>query len=418
MKVRLTALVSLLAACDPGDVLLLAPETSSPQPTLSIHAVLDTPYAALAGALGWTAGVPAAAVRVHLMTEPYDSGYWHQATADGTGLAQFSGLLGGLYEVEVTRALTSTEATQTGARSLAGGGRLYVPTSGPADLALEPDRQGSLVFSEIEVAVPIFDNYTSYEDAVYFEIYNNSDTTIYLDGKYWGIGWDLNYNFPYWPCDQTAPIRNDPDGIWTRLLERFPGRGTDHALAPGQAAVVAKAAIDHQLVYPGLYDLSGAAFEWTGTSGADNPDVPNLEDIGPSPMGYHGPGADAVTFLSEPVDLATLPSYVDPHSGKVLVRIPLALILDASSSAVDWTKEDYQPEPACLEVANKAFERLPGPAYSARLDFQGGLSYQRRILQVQPDGRKLLQDTNTSMFDFVKAPRTPGWIPDSLPEQP
>jgi hypothetical protein len=45
-------------------------------------------------------------------------------------------------------------------------------------------------------------------------------------------------------------------------------------------------------------------------------------------------------------------------------------------------------------------------------DFDAGLSYQRRVLMVLPDGRKVLQDTNTSMFDFVKAPRTPGWIPD------
>ena len=49
-------------------------------------------------------------------------------------------------------------------------------------------------------------------------------------------------------------------------------------------------------------------------------------------------------------------------------------------------------------------------------DPDNGLSVQRRVLRVLPDGRKALLDTNTSMFDFVKAVRTPGWIPDSLPE--
>ena len=33
------------------------------------------------------------------------------------------------------------------------------------------------------------------------------------------------------------------------------------------------------------------------------------------------------------------------------------------------------------------------------------------VLFVRPDGRKVLEDTETSMADFVKAPRTPGWIP-------
>jgi hypothetical protein len=43
------------------------------------------------------------------------------------------------------------------------------------------------------------------------------------------------------------------------------------------------------------------------------------------------------------------------------------------------------------------------------------ISVQRRVLYVLPDGRKVLQDTDTSMEDFMKAVRSPGWIPDSLP---
>ncbi|HYT82685.1 MAG TPA: hypothetical protein VEK86_04495, partial [Gemmatimonadales bacterium] len=235
-------------------------------------------------------------------------------------------------------------------------------------------------------------------------------TTIYLDGKYWGIGWDFNRDYPYWPCAQTGSVRNDPDGIWTRIMLRFPGQGTDHPLAPGQTALIAKAAIDHRPVDPKLWDLSHADFEWGGYRNADNPDVPNLEGIGLQGMGFPLPHAEQPLFLSEPVDLTTLPRYTDPYSGRVWVRVPAAAVLDVWVGAQDWTTTSYTPVASCLESAHRYFERLPGPAFAGS-DFDNGLSEQRRVLTVLPDGRKILQDANTSMVDFVKAARTPGWIP-------
>src|SRR5574341_426963 len=198
-----SALLILLAGCDPGDVVLLAPETRGPVPTFSIRAVVDTPYAALAASLGWTAGVPSTHVRVHRMDEPYDESYWHSATADGTGVATFAGLLPGLYEVEVSRVLGAAETGQvdSAARLLAGGRRLTLPAAGLPQVTMEPDHRGSLVTSEWGTAWPsasLLD-----DPAAYFEVYNNSDTTIYLDGKLWGLGWDNNYDFSAWPCAPT-----------------------------------------------------------------------------------------------------------------------------------------------------------------------------------------------------------------------
>ncbi len=168
-------------------------------------------------------------------------------------------------------------------------------------------------------------------------------------------------------------------------------------------------------MHPDLYDLSHADFEWGGRGTADNPDVPILEAIGLRPMTYVLPNAQTPEFLSEPVDLETLPRYVDPFSGNTLVRIPRRLVLDAWAMTIDWTTDNFDvPVSACLEDMHRNFERLPGPAgYLSDSDF--ALSYQRRVLTVLPDGRKILQDTNTSMVDFVKAVRTPGWVPDSLP---
>lgn len=399
----------LLGACDPGGVLLLTPETSGEAAVLKIHAVIDTSYAFFADELGWRAGVPGAEVRVHLMSEPYDSSYWHVAIADRNGVASLSSLAG-LYEVEVSRSLTAAERVTLGGavHVLAGGRRLYGPTTGVADVTIAPDVRGSLLFSEMGLPIPP----GSYFDARYFEVYNNSDTTIYLDGKLWGIGWDLNNDYPYWPCAQTELVRNDPQGIWASRVFRFPGRGADYPVAPGHTVLIAKSAIDHRMVDPDLYDLTAADFEWGGSGSADNPDVPNLLDVGPEPMVSNWPWYDGMPeFLADAHDLTTLPRYVDPHSGHIWVRIPAGLIRDVWVGGEDWTTTSYTPSPACLETAHRSFERLPGPAFAAT-DFAQSLSYQRRVLTVLPDGRKVLQDTGTSMFDFAKALLTPGWIPD------
>jgi hypothetical protein len=408
----------LSTACDPGDVALLAPDRRAGNAAaLSIHVAIDTPYAALASALDWTAGVPAALVRVHRMQDPYDEANWITATADSMGLAAFPGLLSGLYEVSVRRVLSGDERTVTGdAVRLAGGGRrIYVSPGAEQAVTVSPTRRGTLVFSEFGLSTPLpWETDGSYPDAKYFEVYNDSDTTLYLDGKYWGVGWHFLRDYTAWPCEQSVEVRNDPQGLWTKWVFRFPGDGSDYPLRPGAAAVIAKAAIDHRDVHPNLYDLSHADFELGAWRAADNPDVPNMGEIGLRPILANTPMAGDPMYLSEPIDLASLPRYTDPHTGDAYVRIPGELILDASAGMYDFTSSSFEPRPSCLEAMHRSFERLPGPAGSST-DFYEGLSAQRRVLYVLPDGRNVLQDTDTSMEDFVKAPRTPGWVPDSLP---
>ena len=423
MRCSMLCVLLLLAACDPGEVVLLAPdESSNGAPPASIRVVVDTPFASLAETMGWTAGVPGARVRVHRMDELYDESYWRVAEADSMGVATFGDVLHGLYEVEVTRTLTGAEVTaaDSALHLLAGGRRIYLPVPNDTAEAVEvtsaPDHRGSLVLSENGFAWPLpWDIPTNVSsDARYFEIYNNSDTTIYLDGKYWGLSWDKTNDYPDWPCAQTEPVRNDPEGIWARFVYRFPGGGTDHPLAPGHVALIAKAAIDHGVIDPRLPDLSHADFEMGGFSAANNPDVPNMESIGLGPLSWYRPGPNDPFFLSEPVDLASLPRYVDPHSGYVFARVPRAAVLDASVQTYEYASESVDLGlVACFEDMHRFFERLAGPAGTYH-DFDDRVSYQRRILRVLPDGRKVLQDTETSMEDFVKAVWTPGWIPDSL----
>jgi len=129
MRSTKLGLLLLLVSCDPGDVVLIAPDTAPTTRVVSIRALVDTPYASIAESSNWTDGVPGAKVRLHRMEEPYDEAYWTLAVADSTGLATFADLLYGLYEVEVTRPLTAAEGALTnGAGVLAGGRRMYLPT--------------------------------------------------------------------------------------------------------------------------------------------------------------------------------------------------------------------------------------------------------------------------------------------------
>ena len=206
----------LLPACDPGDVVLVSPEKSGAEgPSLSVRAVVDTPYVQLTESLNWTAGMPGAQVRVHRMEEPYDESYWTTAAADSTGVAAFFDLLGGQYEVEVSRTLDSAETAQGQGvvQILAGGRRMYLPAPDVREVTMAPDRRGSLVFGEFGLATARLATEAPV-NTKYFEVYNNADTTIYLDGKYWGMGWHLNLDFPYRP---TALPPCSPDVILSSL---------------------------------------------------------------------------------------------------------------------------------------------------------------------------------------------------------
>ena len=71
------------AACGPGTDQVLDPEEPKDGTVaLAIRVNVSAPYASLAEALGWQAGVPGALVRVHKTQDPYDAEYW-VTRADG-----------------------------------------------------------------------------------------------------------------------------------------------------------------------------------------------------------------------------------------------------------------------------------------------------------------------------------------------
>lgn len=337
------------------------------------------------------------------------------AVTDASGAATFAELLQGTYTISVDRPLTPAEVAKlpTDERDIgifaAGGQVAVVPPARAAIITLVAARRGSVVFSEFHnrtVAV----GGPAYQFAHYFEIYNNSDTTVYLDGMLL-VGRPpvpLGTQAISQPCATVnAEQRLDPDGIWVNNIFAFPGTGTTHPVQPGEARVIAVDAADHR--FAGLPDLSRAQFEFKGTEAdPDNPSAANMERIRGNIVANFGHGEGiaqgSLYALALPItrDTNDLIRTTINDRGKLgtVFRVPRAAILDAVGVQTTEAHEQFYGDfVACFPFAAPHFERSP-----ARLmDPADPRPMRRRSLGRTADGREILQRTGTAARDFEQA---------------
>ncbi len=345
------------------------------------------------------------------------------ATTDTNGQTALTGLLTGTYDVSVVRlftrderALLRRELQDVSGFTASGSVRLEPPQTS-VTLSTVVGRRGSLVISEVFDQDPLIAGDNVYVNATYLELYNNSDTTIYLDGKLvgWGPIWGWEFPAPFAPCSVTQQWQNDPDGLWSPMLMRLPGSGRQYSLAPGRAAVIATDGIDHSAVDRRLPNLSAATFETVGATDVDNPSVPNATLIVVE-FDLFGRGIlfinqlSNIYFVADTVDLSTVP-WMRPVTGASIdlqwPRIPRERILDVYASIA--TASETAPlggDRFCEHLINAVFDARPGR-------FNGGQGFHaiaRKSLGLF-DGRALLQRTKTSALDFARSRTTPGRIP-------
>ena len=378
--------------------------------TLTVSASDST----VSNALGWSNGrMPGATVSVH---RDNSSDAVLTATTDSLGTARLDQVLLGAYTVSALRVLDSAERarlapTDRDVDAVAGGIHVLVDT--PSTVALVPaaaGRRGSLVVSEWWFPSDASTTPSSfYPWAGFVEIYNNSDTTIYLDGKIFGDAALQFYDSPYHPCADVQSYITDSLGLWAFMIYQFPGSGTEHPVDPGQAVVLATDAVDHTVVNPLATDLSGADFEFIGSADVDNPTVPNMINVvtWEKPLG-HGWSADPVgsePFVADHLLLDTLPQAYPYTGSQRFYRIPRAAVLDVAT--LYWPGAQY---PLCRYITSPAFDRQPG-GYISGENFPVA-SIQRQVSRILPGGQKVLQRTKTTAVDFrVWSPRTPGYLP-------
>ena len=333
------------------------------------------------------------------------------------GRLRFDDLLEGRYALSVERVLTVDEidrlsASERWSTAFAGGREVVVSPPGVtnAAISLVAPRRGSLVISEIfpyRPGPPIF-----YSFGNYLEVYNNSDSTVYLDGMVL-FRTNVQLHTDIWgSCSRTAPLRTDSTGVWAKLLYAFPGAGRDFAIAPGTAKVIAMDAMNHAAASPmtAQVDLSKADFEEYGTDAdIDNPFVPNLTRVraGTQGLGRGWPLEGAISYGvalplgSTPLDSTESLTRASDGLSTVLYRVPASHVLDVVSFA-------YTPEVlvrlaetgsvlnSCAPWLSGMFDRSVGYL----VDFIEPRAITRRSLGRTSDGREILQRTQSSARDF------------------
>jgi len=333
------------------------------------------------------------------------------AVSDCEGTVTFERLLPGEHEVSALRLLTEEERGQLPeaereVNAFAGGRTLRVRAPATeATLLLGAGRPGSLVISEWSFKRAWSAATGSYSFGGFLELYNNTDTTIYLDGKLIGSGVTGAFDYPKWPCTAYERFTNDPDGVWNYYLFQFPGSGGQYPLSPGETAVIATDAIDHTQYAEGTLDLSGADFEFIDSGDPDNPRAPNLVSVGPRPCclghGLSYSTLDAVALVADPVDLSQVPrDFTLP--GPEVWRVPAAAVLDVAT----FRAEGEFSYPPCKQMVHPRFDRQPAPVPRGYVL----ISNQRAVVAILP-GRKVLQRTLTSSRDFLLAAPTPSRLP-------
>jgi hypothetical protein len=230
-----------------------------------------------------------------------------------------------------------------------------------------------LIISEIYASGPSGSG-LYYHDK-YVEIFNQTDSVLYLDGLIIAVVYYSGYlglNFV-----------DDPEYIHSKSIWSFPGNGTDYPIQPGQFILCAQDAIDHRINAPNSVDLSHADFEFykDDAPDVDNPAIPNMVRI------YQDAGNDWL-IAGERGALVLARFSVDsllPYDDHFL--IPYTAVLDGVEYLDDPTRLDKK-------ILNQGIDA----GATGSIQFYTGKSMER--LLISDNGRKILKDENNSSVDF------------------
>jgi len=428
-RALLIASVLLATACGGGGVTdRTGPDTTSTNPggggggggtvqrgSISVQVTLDPADAAVATA----AGVTVAGLPVTLVTLGSNEAV-RTATTDASGTARFTGLLEGAYAAGVTRTLTSAEMArlpegERDASVFAGGANTTLSPGATASLnfALLAARRGGLVISEVWSynGPPV-----AYGLGDYVEIYNNGDTTAYLDGLLLAYSNGVIHTDNIAPCTESAKFRVFGGPFWARIIWRFPGSGREHPVRPGEGQVIAMDAINHRAAsgQAQYQDLSGAHFEqFMSDADTDNPNAADMERVLVNGTGAFGRGFPNSLQLSIALlrQTATSTWTSDVMQGTninssgtrpafTMTGLPATAVLDVFSYATDPVfSATFGLSRSCAPWTSAELDR--GVAEFHRSSRPEAL--RRRSLGIGANGREILQDTRNSTRDIEYA---------------
>ncbi len=398
-------LLALVAACGGGtDIITPAP----PPPTgVAFTLTADPEDATTAQALDWQGGIPGATIT---LTPADSSAAARTATTSAAGGVLFTDLPPGKYIAESARWLSAAERGRLPAGDDAIGfvdrGAVQISSaSGNVARTAPASRRKSLVISEWAFNAYVANGFGAYFHGGFIELHNNADTTVYLDGMIVAEGFPNDIDVPSNPCNANLDVTADPEGVWSRFAQQFPGTGRTYPVSPGGTIVVATDAIDHRPLFPGAIDLSTANFEFFGQPDVDNPSAPNLMDFFKShDHGIYFPFLAAVPVVTLPLDIGSLKTIRKFSTNTLYYQLPRSKILD-----VLWVRSNFQ-DPDHLECPRQVhpnFDREGSAARGTDEQLESSFSLSRRRTPVGP----VLQHTRSGAADWVRTPLTPGVVP-------
>ena len=377
---------------------------------VTIHIVPDTANAATEiQQLGWSGGVPGATVV--LRSTDSASVVLDSGQTDANGNLNVGIVPHGNYRVTIRRLLGAADRTllqpTSSLEAFVLDGDVPLGNASTVTVAALASTRGSLLTSEWFFWPGYYGQY-SYETGGYWKLYNNADTTVYLDGLLLGEGFLQTIETQLQTCAVAAQQFLPADGAWAAQLNQFPGTGRQFPLPSGQSVLIATDAIDHRPLFQNALDLRDAAFEFIGPADVDNPSVPNMVWLGPQ-RSREGHGESffslgGVPLIALPLDTGSLARKVD-QGGNAYFKLPASDILDVA--ALRYFNSYGHVE--CPALVNPSLNRDVLDAGYGSDPFI--VSEHRRILYTRSDGRQILSNTRSSRTDFVDGQRTPTAIP-------
>ena len=267
---------------------------------------------------------------------------------------------------------------------------------GQKPIVIAATSASALVFKEIHYNASMVLNSTSsrYLKDTYFEIYNNSDQTVYADGIC--LGDPLSHKV----YDFSDKLPNSEDYVFIgTYVWQIPGSGTDYPVAPGESFIIAASAIDHSQTAATL-DLSTAEFEticdkYKDRGGQTDANAINMtlactikETALGNQFGKFTDGAWVIFYPSQP--LRKDGEYLESnHANNYGLEVLKNDILDA----VDFLKTENPDDKRLESVLDAGWLKCSTTG--------GNQSVVRKVSGRREDGSVILQDTNNTTEDFT-----------------
>ena len=235
----------------------------------------------------------------------------------------------------------------------------------------------------------------------FFELYNNSNVTLYADGLSLSET-QLNGASSTNGIFSAGELR---DTTFVRTLYAIPGSGSTYPVAPGRSLLIASQPIDHRGYALPELDLSDADFQWydyTPNAGQaiDVPEVPNLIKYYSYSLTIWVPTVQGNTAWL----IAKIPNLSDAYVAANTDKRPMAHIPTNYVTSVKIANEHILDAVECtggdgfngkmLAATIDAGTVASGATYS-------GKSIRRKVKERTPEGRLIYQDTNNSTNDFL-----------------